>query len=166
MKFKLFFFLIPFLVFTLYLIIDFVVYPELERHKDEIKFRDVNNVSDSKHYVVDCKKEYSEKRNFPLEEVAYSKLHYIYPWKLDKKFDKEKTKEILIILNDSSSYEWGEIGTPFFDSHLTFHSKNGQIIVLTELSKEGQTYSTPSLFRMKWGFIKEKKYSELCKKIK
>jgi hypothetical protein len=159
---KIFKVLVVFIILAIsYMFFDFIIYPELERHKDEIKYRDVSYTSDSKHYIEDCKKESLKKRKFPPEEITYSKLNYIYPWKFDKKFDKKETESILKILNDSSSYEWGEIGTPFFNCHLTFHSNNGQIVGLTELSAEGQTYSYPSLYRMKWGFIKNQKYDEL-----
>jgi hypothetical protein len=60
-------------------------------------------------------------------------------------------KELLLILNDSTNYDWGELGTPYFDKYLIFYNSKDECIGLTEVSYDGQTYSHPSLIRMKWG---------------
>ncbi|MBK6640379.1 MAG: hypothetical protein IPG39_03675 [Bacteroidetes bacterium] len=43
----------------------------------------------------------------------------------------------------------------YFDSYFTFHDKDGNCIGYTDFSFEGQTYSTPSLAKMKWGLLNE-----------
>ncbi|HLO92459.1 MAG TPA: hypothetical protein VK172_14940, partial [Lentimicrobium sp.] len=45
--------------------------------------------------------------------------------KAPKTLDGKQTETILRILNDTASYVWGEIGTPYFDTYFTFHDKEG-----------------------------------------
>lgn len=104
-------------------------------------------------YVDDCTLEFKNGIRFPLNEPVYAKIHFDNLTKPSKTLDRRQTAIILRILNDTASYVWGEIGTPHFDRHFTFHDKTGYCIGYTDFSFEGQTYSTPSLAKMKWGML-------------
>lgn len=112
-----------------------------------------NETSSPETYLRQTATEYKQGVQFPLEPVASAKIHYPALTKFSKELDSSQIKAILSILNDSASYVWGEIGTPFFDCYFTFYNKEGDCIGLTDVSFDGQTYSTPQLARMKWGLL-------------
>ncbi len=107
-------------------------------------------------YSDDCALEFKKGIQFPLDRPVSAKLHFNKLTKLPKNLDSKQTEIILRILNDTASYVWGEIGTPYFDRYFTFHDKKGNCIGYTKFSFDGQTYSTPSLAKMKWGMLTDK----------
>jgi hypothetical protein len=119
--------------------------------------RQINNkfkyrvASEPKTYEFDSQKEFDREINFPLEKPKYVIVKSHELWKFDKKLSQGGMDEIIEILNDSTNYKWGEIGTPYFDKYLVFFNSKNECVGLTELSYEGQTYSTPSVHKMKWG---------------
>ena len=135
---------------------------EIYREKVNKKF-DYNVYSEPKTYSQDYKIEFEKGINFPLEKPEYIIVKSNELWKFDKKIAKNEMNEILKILNDSTNYQWGEIGTPYFDKYLLFYNAKDECVGVTEVSYDGQTYSTPNLIRMKWGF--NTKTSELQKLI-
>ena len=73
---------------------------------------------------------------------------------LSKKVDEKDTKRLIEILNDSTSYVWGEIGTFEPNKSIVFYDQNNKIIGITELDcAKRQTYSSPMTRTMKWGFL-------------
>ena len=125
--------------------------------KTEIKKRyKYDKTSSIESYVDDCTLEFKNGIRFPLDEPVYAKIHFDKLTKPSKTLDSKQTETILRILNDTASYVWGEIGTPHFDRHFTFHDKAGYCIGYTDFSFDGQTYSTPSLAKMKWGMLTDK----------
>ncbi len=106
--------------------------------------------SNPDNYISDCLEETKDGIKFPLDEPAYAILHYD-KLKLDKTLKTEQLIKLLTLLNDTSTYEWGEVGTPYFDRIVTFHDKAGRCIGLTKISYDGQTYSTPTIAKMKYG---------------
>ncbi len=125
--------------------------------KTEIKKRyKYDKTSSIESYVDDCSLEFKNGIQFPLDKPVAAKLHFDKLTKLPKTLDIKQTETILKILNDTASYVWGEIGTPYFDRYFTFHDKHGNCIGYTDFSFDGQTYSTPSLAKMKWGMLTDK----------
>lgn len=57
------------------------------------------------------------------------------------------------LLNDSASYDWGELGTPEVHYYFTFHDKADKCIGVTTIDLLGQAYSCPPTARMKWGYL-------------
>lgn len=124
--------------------------------KAEIKKRySYDKTSSMESYKDDCIEEINRSIEFPIDKPAFSRLHFDKFTKPSIALDVKQTDSILGLLNDSASYIWGEIGTPHFDAYITFHDKDGKCIGYTDISFEGQTYSTPSLARMKWGLLTE-----------
>ena len=125
--------------------------------KTQIKKRyKYDKTSTIESYVGDCSLEFKKDIQFPIDKPVSAKLHYDKLTKPSKALDTKQTETILRILNDTASYVWGEIGTPHFDRYFTFHDKNGNCIGYTNFSFDGQTYSTPSLAKMKWGMLTDK----------
>jgi hypothetical protein len=113
-------------------------------------------------YDAQCQEEFNKNLTFPLGEVDYAILCCGY-FSIDKILEKDKAKWILEILNDTSSYVWGEVGTFLSDKAIIYYDKNKKPIGITELEEEGgsQTYSYPYLRRTKWGALTEKAFKEI-----
>ncbi|RDK85506.1 hypothetical protein [Marinirhabdus gelatinilytica] len=92
---------------------------------------------------------------FPSHKVTKAILHYKNPPKNQRDLNKTVTREVLKILNDSSSYRWGELGTPEVHYFITFYDKNDKCIGVTTIDVEGMAYSFPAIAKMKWGMLKK-----------
>lgn len=112
-----------------------------------------------------CKIEYDKKIFFPKTKAEYAILHFDKFLKRNIQLTNKQLEELLVFLNDSSNYCWGELGTPYFDRFITFHNKIGECVGLTKIDFWGQTYSTPHLSLMKWGLVNPKNH-KLIKLIK
>ena len=135
-------------------------------YKAEIRKRyTYQKVSSIKTYRKDCALEFKQGIQFPLDKPVSAKLHFDQWIKPPKTLDANQAAIVLGILNDTASYKWGEIGTPHFDRHFSFHDKDGHCIGYTDFSFEGQTYATPHLAKMKWGMLTEHARAILIKTI-
>lgn len=144
--------LIVFLAFTILLIKELYFYPNLNKYTSVIdKNFNYDEYSDPKTFTTDVKNEIDKGVKFPLENPEYVIVKSDKFWKPSRRLSNKKMKELLLILNDSTNYDWGELGTPYFDKYLIFYNSKDECIGLTEVSYDGQTYSHPSLIRMKWG---------------
>ena len=131
-------------------------YNHAEKCKAELAQRfTYDKISMKDSYAADCGQEFKDGIQFPLEKPESAELHFHRFGKMPVSLNRQQTATILQVLNDTSSYVWGELGTPYFDSYFTFHDKDGNCIGYTDFSFEGQTYSTPSLAKMKWGLLNE-----------
>ena len=108
-----------------------------------------------KEYDSLCKIENNKEVYFPSNHVEYAKLTKNGFWKKSKLVKGTKLTELLEFLNDSTSYRWGELGTPEIHYYLTYYDQNDNCIGLTTIDLEGMAYSYPSIARMKWGMLKE-----------
>jgi hypothetical protein len=111
--------------------------------------------SDPEHYKNDCKQEDLMKLNFPIDKVSYAML---YKGSLQGRCTRlsDKTLATLLkMLNDTSSYRWGEIGTPDFDNHIVFYNQADVCVGLAHVSYDGMVYTDPFIKKMKWGMVKE-----------
>lgn len=76
-------------------------------------------------------------------------------------FNKWETERILHIINDSSSFVWGEIGTPYFDKTIIFYDKNQNEIGYLDFSFDGEIEIFPNLALTKWGLLSDKGFKDL-----
>jgi len=104
-------------------------------------------------YKKDVAFDQQNKITFPQAKPARAELYSGY-LNLSRELDSEDIKKVIKILNDSSSYEWGEIGTFEPNKRILFYDNNGQIIGITEIDwAKLQTYSAPMNRTMKWGLL-------------
>lgn len=105
-------------------------------------------------YKEDCEADAKNSLKFPVREASYAVIcDDGWVWQKQEKIDGQVLDMMLMILNDSSSYRWGELGTPHFDRSVYFYDKKDEIVGFTKLSYEGQTYSYPYTRCMKYGML-------------
>ena len=102
----------------------------------KIDFRNGNNFATSK-----LKKSILIENSFPFRK---------------REISFEKSKKISAILNDSSSYKWGETGTPVYNYNLYFYDENDKVIGISLIDLGGGIKSYPYRSFMKWGGVSEK----------
>ena len=84
----------------------------------------------------------------------------------DQTIRKESIPRLIEILNDTSSYIWGEVGTFIQGKKIVFYDKYNNPLGITEIDIAGVcTYSYPYLKRMKWGALTIEVDKELQKLI-
>ena len=131
-------------------------YPDFDKIKNELASKEY--VYKTKEnwkitYKTDVEFDRHNKVVFPLTKVAKVKLYTGY-FNFSKELNSNDSKEVVKILNDSSSYEWGESGTFEPNRHLIFYDSNENIIGITQIDwAMRQTYSAPMNRTMKWGFL-------------
>lgn len=144
------------IIFISVITLQLFFYPDFDKIKTELV---------PKEYVYKTKENWKityktnvefDKQNkivFPRTEVAKVKLYTGY-FNFSKELNSIDSKEVVKILNDSSSYEFGEIGTFEPNKRLIFYDSNENIIGITEIDwAMRQTYSAPMNRTMKWGFL-------------
>jgi hypothetical protein len=94
---------------------------------------------------------------FPNKEVQYAKLTKNDFLRKTEIIKVKELTDLLEFLNDSTSYRWGELGTPEIHYYLTYFDQDDNCVGLTTIDLEGMTYSYPMIARMKWGMLKEMK---------
>jgi hypothetical protein len=131
-----------------------------ERFDTNLEGSDVNRDTYDEYVQLEAK----NNMYFPLSTVKYAKL-FSGILSMDKTLEENELKQVLTILNDTTSYRWGEIGTPVFNKHIVYYNKNHQVIGLTKFEEEMfQAYSIPYLGFMKWCRLKPEKV-KIIKKI-
>ena len=128
------------------------------------KFSSVKTPS-SENYDFLCMQETASNITFPRISPSYAVLHFDKFYKADIRLTFEQMNDIIVVLNDTANYCWGELGTPYFDRVITFHDNKGYCIGITYFDFGGQTYSYPLNAKMKWGGMKTNKLFELIRKI-
>lgn len=131
-------------------------HPDCSSYKNEISRHygySYNLTTSPEAYRDDCETEYKKNISFPIDYPDYALLHYNKLFKKNKKLSQKQLDTLLTIINDSSKYVWGELGTPYADRYVTFHLNSGRCIGLFKIDYEGNTWATPNLARMKWGLI-------------
>jgi hypothetical protein len=107
-----------------------------------------------------------EKGNTFLTNSVYSSILYDseFPYP-ETQLDFIVTTKIIKILNDSSSYQWGEVGTPEYPRVLIYLNRKEQKLGYTLLEKDGEADSFPYLSFMKWGALTQHSKKEIHKLI-
>ncbi|WP_425077912.1 hypothetical protein [Psychroserpens sp. S379A] len=149
----------------------FFTYPNFEKIRIELseKYSDSGNGTDEDKltYKTDVLKEKTNGIEFPKAKLNSAKVYGKF-FSADQKLNSTQAKKLTEILNDSSSYRWGEIGTFIKHKTIVFYDSDKNIIGITELDSDlRQTYSTPSTKTMKWGNLSDyglKKLKEIITK--
>lgn len=68
---------------------------------------------------------------FPSRNVKYAKLTKNNFWKQSKTIKGKDLKELLQVLNDSASYEWGELGTPEIHYYISYYNEDNKCVGVT-----------------------------------
>ncbi len=143
----------------------FFTYPNFKKVKTELKekYSDFSNGTneDKLTYKTDVSKEKTNQIKFPQTDLNSAKIYGRF-FSADQKLNLSQTKRLTEILNDSSSYRWGEIGTFEHNKTIVFYDSEKNIIGITELDSDlRQTYSIPSTKTMKWGNLSDKGLEKL-----
>lgn len=136
-------------------IVRIVTYPNFKKLKTELKvdYKYPTEQDWKLTYHSDVEFEKQNGINF-INGIAQSAEIYSGYFSLSKKVNKNDTKKLIEILNDSTSYVWGEIGTFEPNKQIVFYDENDKIVGITELDwAKRQTYSSPMTRTMKWGFL-------------
>ena len=147
----------------------FFTYPNFKKVKIELKekYADFSSGTDEDRmtYKADVLKEQTNGIEFPQAEIGSAKIYGKF-FSADQKLNLTQAKQLTEILNDSSSYRWGEIGTFISYKTIVFYDSEKNIIGITELDSDlRQTYSTPSTKVMKWGNLSDNGLRKLKKMI-
>lgn len=116
--------------------------------------------------VVQEKDEYNlvvkttKKKRFPKQYPSKAVIVKNNLFRTSHKITDADLKAIVLLLNDSSNYRWGEIGTPYFDLDIFYYDKVDNPIGVTKFSYDGQTYSYPHIPLMKWGMLESKAFDK------
>lgn len=97
-------------------------------------------------------------RTYLKETASYAiMVNNQFPYRREH-IDIQTTEEIIKILNDSSTYRWGELGTPYHEKTIEFYDNKGNAIGFTDIDYGGELDSYPYRSLMKWGSLSEKGY--------
>ena len=107
-------------------------------------------------YKEKCDFENRNNITFPRVKPDKVFLHSNGLIKHKKRLNQKQIYELLIILNDSTNYVWGEFGTPEFQYYFTFLNAENEIIGVTKVDLIGMAYSKPYIAKMKWGQLGQK----------
>lgn len=103
--------------------------------------------------------------DYLLGLASYSKIiSNEFPYKR-RRIDSATTNKFLTILNDSSTYRWGELGTPYHQNILVFYDSKDKIVGYTNIDYGGELDSYPYRSIMKWGLLTKKGYDKFTKTL-
>ena len=102
---------------------------------------------------------------FLTAKVKYAKVvNESFPY-TSRRLDSKQTRLIIEVLNDTSSYRWGEFGTPTYYQTIFYFDSTDQIIGYTMTDMMGEIENYPYRSLMKWGMMTDKGFSRLIKLI-
>ena len=134
--------------------------------KEIYKNSPVIEASDPSTYVKDCKLEDERKFTFPMTKPAYAILYKDKLFSTTRKLSTGNLNTLVRLLNDTTNYKWGEIGTPEYDRYVVMYNSNDKCVGLLHISYDGTVQADPYIKKMKWGMVNEKaleKIKEICK---
>ncbi len=122
-----------------------------------------SEVSDRDNYEQLVQLEKEKGNDFLTGEVKYAKVvSEAFPFS-SRRFDEKQTSLIIEVLNDTSSYRWGEFGTPTYDQTIFYYDSTDQVIGYTIIDMMGEIENYPFRSLMKWGMMTDKGFSRLIK---
>ena len=150
------------LIIFIWAIYIFIRFPSIEKIENKLKNKYTENITpDKTNYDSLVKKDFEENRTILLGKAKSSEMYDNKNPILTHTFDLNETAKIIKILNDSSSYNWGEIGTPYYDKKIIFYDKNKSEIGYVNISFDGQINVFPNVALTKWGLLSDKGFKEL-----
>lgn len=102
-------------------------------------------------YTEKCNFENRNNITFPRTKPDKVFLHSNGLKRHKKELNQKQINKLFTILNDSTNYGWGELGTPEVHYYFTFLNVENKIIGVTEVDLAGMAYSEPYIAKMKWG---------------
>jgi len=140
----------------------YVTFPNKEKIQNNNKNKySINITPDINNYDSLVKIDIKKKRTILLGEAKSAEMHNnSFPF-LTHKFELNETQRILKIINDSTNFDWGEFGTPYYDKIIVFFDKNKNEIGYVNVSLDGQIDVFPNLTHTKWGLLSDKGFKEL-----
>lgn len=109
--------------------------------------------NEPRHYRKNCAYEAKHRLFFPLKGAGYATLKEKNSLHT-RSFSAAETQDLIQILNDTASYQWGEVGTFILDYWIEFYDDRDSLTGVTKVDiGAGQTYSEPHLAKMKWGYL-------------
>jgi len=144
-------------IFVLFIlaIIRISTYPNFKKLKSElnVEYKYPTERDWKLTYNSDVEFEKQNGINF-INGIAKNAEIYSGYFSFSRKVSEKDTRKLIRILNDSTSYVWGEIGTFEPNKSIVFYDKNNKVVGITELDwAKRQTYSSPMTRTMKWGFL-------------
>ncbi|UKN00733.1 hypothetical protein K6119_13430 [Paracrocinitomix mangrovi] len=112
-------------------------------------------------YISEIQKDEEYNRNFLKGNTSYA-ICYNWCFPYDRtRINASETETLVEILNDSSSYVWGEFGTPEYKYCIVFYNDEDNEIGYTEVEPMGEVDSYPYISLMKWGRMKPSSFNQL-----
>lgn len=122
-----------------------------------------SEVSDRDNYDQLVRLDKEQGNDFLISKVKYAKVvKESFPFS-SRRLDAVQTRLILEVLNDTSSYRWGEFGTPTYDQTIFYYDSTDKIIGYTIIDNMGEIQNYPYRSLMKWGMMTDKGFSRLIK---
>ena len=157
---KLFLLLLSILiVIAIYL---FLTFPDKEKIVTNLKSKYSKSITpDKSNYDSLVNIEIKENQSILLREVKSAEMYNNTFPIFTHKFEFHETESIINILNDSTNFSWGEIGTPYYDKTIVFLDNSKNEIGYVEISFDGQINMFPNLAVTKCGLLNDKGFKEL-----
>jgi hypothetical protein len=132
--------------------------------KEVRKIEIVNSeVSERDNYDQLVRLDKEQGNDFLIGKVKYAKLvNEVFPF-TSRRLDSVQTNLIVEVLNDTSSYRWGEFGTPTYNQTIFYFDLTDKIIGYTIIDNMGEIQNYPYRSLMKWGMMTDKGYGRLIK---
>jgi hypothetical protein len=140
----------------------FFSFPNKEKIEDSLKNRYSHSLTPNKsNYDSLVKIDKKVKRTILLGQAKSAVMYNrSFPFS-NHKFDQIETERILKIINDSASFDWGEIGTPYYDKIIVFFDDAKKECGYLDVSLDGQIIVFPNIAVTKWGFLSDSGFKNL-----
>lgn len=141
----------------------FLAYPDIDKIQSNIKGPvQESEVSDVDTYDKLVRNDIKQYGGFLTREAHHCVLiENSFPY-FRHTFDSRSTQRIIAVLNDTASYRWGEVGTPYFDQTIVYYDSSESVIGYSSVSYDGQVYSYPYRALTKWGGLSDQGFRDLA----
>jgi len=143
-----------------------MVRPDLDRIRERAEEQyTVSEISYPENYSELARKEVEAGESFLTKDAVHSAVYkQRFPFSKTN-LDNQKTKALLEMLSDSSSYRWGEAGTPDYELVIVYYGKNEEEIGYTLIDPVGEVENCPYRSVMKWGMLTDAGYEKLVDEL-
>lgn len=154
-------------IIFIWIIYVFATFPNMDRILKKLKSDFSENITpDKANYDVLVKNDIKNNRTILIGKAKSSKMYNnSFPF-FNHSFELNETERIIKVLNDSANFDWGEIGTPYYDKIIVFYDQNKNEIGYVNISFDGEIDVFPNVAHTKWGLLSDKGFKELVKAIR